>query len=1087
MNSHIPFDAGNDWTLGPYHCNSSNDPLVDKVIGNAYAVVREVYCNLGNLKLLYDFLNTYGMVLGVKSEAELKKLNKLAKFARIYGFANTGDRQVTDYLYVPDDTSGIRPDDPTATGSWIKVASSTTGGGEGDGGQGSYIPYVYANGSAVGGETSFKVPEGTQGVPFVVINGSVRYIGYGFDYNVATSTVTLSNPLVQGDEVIALTTAVPANPDNPDVSNWVQVNWLYNNGSAVGGEQVITIPYSFKDVPAIYKNGMRLYKNLQSNSYTIDPDTRTVTMTEILAQDDRIIVTLGGESGTLRITDRTIQEVARANDVKDDDVVLSTNTHVVITEKKVLYDVSAQKAWVIPNLPPNAYIVKVEGNQLTYNPGNVTVTLVSTFQDTNTRELWKRSLAEAGLNLVDGSFEEGGVLTNKTDVLWHVSGGQCYTWAGTLPKVVPEDSTPNSSDAVGWISVSNVNALTSLSKAVGYFTPEMFGAAKTFDVNVDDQPFVDKAILAAEAAGSKCVVLQREYNLIAAPYRFKTPGDDGTVHPDWLAAGDINLEPEDRPEMPVHLRIMDGTRLIGLSKKCGLRGTWNPATSIIDISQPAMLLVTRPSTSRYLGTLTNDIGNFKPSNFFVGIIYEGIVFQSTLANFKPTNCGIGFIAHANENSMYTNVDFSGCYAGGIIGGWWNFRARISGGNATSVYVPPYDGVSGQNLMGWCDGANFYNLGYSVADRKWGDRHENFDTWFQRYFYKNGNSSLTSAGGRASNNTDPTDTATYSPFYGITSRALTILSRNGRGNGNNNVTKLRTNGTHRAPLFVNRANRCVLKGDVHLERSGWTDADLRNSIFGVDYQDPRRPAGYLQATLSEGFIHESGDYDVTASVSSKPLSPGRWKTLRSSTVDGSSNLVGGNSYPQEIIWAQDGAPYEKILDRVRMQGNNAPDPVNGTDLYIKTTDYYRIPALVLGSSAYRFVHQQGTFTPVVKIGGTVVNPSGTPRGFYERIGDTVKCWINFYESGVDLSTLTGQVTIEGLPFALTVLESTTTFPIVIGVYIKTNAVGLSATMSGTTLSLRKNYSSAIFQGSDFLSGTEHFLQLQVEYTVAKTGA
>lgn len=376
MNSHIPFDADNDWTLDPYHCNQSNDPLVDKVIGNAYAVVRAVYCNLGNLKLLYDFLNTYGMVLGVKSEAELKKLNKLAKYARIYGYASTGDRQVTDYLYVPDDTSGIRPDDPTATGSWIKVATSETGGGGEGGGQGAYIPYVYANGSALGGETSFKVPDGTVGVPFLIINGSVQYIGFGFTYSAATATVTLSNPLVQGDEVIALTTAIPANPDNPEVPGWVQVNWLYNNGSAIGGEQVITVPYNFQDVPAVYKNGLRLYKGLQSNSYVIDPVTHTVTMTEILTQGDRVILTLGGESETITINDRTLQEVARSTNAKDSDVILSTTTNLVITGKKIIYDVVAQKSWSLPDLPPNAYIVKVEGDKLTYNPGNVTVSLL---------------------------------------------------------------------------------------------------------------------------------------------------------------------------------------------------------------------------------------------------------------------------------------------------------------------------------------------------------------------------------------------------------------------------------------------------------------------------------------------------------------------------------------------------------------------------------------------------------------------------------------------------------------------------------------------------------------------------------------
>lgn len=407
MNSHIPFDANNDWTLDPYHCNQSNDPLVDKVIGNAYAVVRAVYCNLGNLKLLYDFLNTYGMVIGVKSEADLKKLNKLVKYARIYGYSSTNDRQVTDYLYVPDDTSGIRPDDPTATGSWIKVATSATGGGGEGTGQGAYIPYVYANGSALGGETSFKVPDGTIGVPFLIINGSVQYIGFGFTYSAATATVTLSNPLVQGDEVIALTTAIPANPDNPEVPGWVQVNWLYNNGSAVGGEQVITVPYNFQDVPAVYKNGLRLYKGLQSNSYVIDKDTHTITMTEILAQGDRVIVTLGGESETLTVTDRTLQEVARAHNLKDSDVTLSTTTNLVITGKRVIYDVTEQKAWGLPDLPPNAYLVKIEGNKLTYNPGNVIVDLLPVPDSVKELENTLKS-ADGASNVVtsDGSTVE---------------------------------------------------------------------------------------------------------------------------------------------------------------------------------------------------------------------------------------------------------------------------------------------------------------------------------------------------------------------------------------------------------------------------------------------------------------------------------------------------------------------------------------------------------------------------------------------------------------------------------------------------------------------------------------------------------
>lgn len=75
----------------------------------------------------------------------------------------------------------------------------------------------------------------------------------------------------------------------------------------------------------------------------------------------------------------------------------------------------------------------------------------------NSREQWRRSLAEAGLTLVSGSFEEGATANSSTDAVWHIAGGQCYTWNGTLPKSVPADSTPTSTGGVGpgaWVSVS---------------------------------------------------------------------------------------------------------------------------------------------------------------------------------------------------------------------------------------------------------------------------------------------------------------------------------------------------------------------------------------------------------------------------------------------------------------------------------------------------------------------------------------------------------------------------------------------------------------------------------------------------------
>lgn len=357
-------------------CCGNNAGLVDKFIGTAYDVVKTVYDNLGEIEYIYDFLNTYGVLLCVKSESDLKALPLNVNFARVYTTDALGQRQYTDYLYVEDDLSGIRPTDPTATGSWIVVGTSSSGGGSTGGGSGGYIPYVYNNGTAMGGETTIVVPDGSVGVPFIIIEGYMQYVGYGFTFDTATRTVTLAQALEAGDEVVILITGTPAVPDNPNITNWTVINWLYNNGVAVGGEQVLNIPYTFEDVPAVYKNGLRFYKGLLTESYTIDAPNQRIVLTEPLTTNDRVIVQLGGELEVIEAQDRTVQEIARSSNVKDNEVILSVNTTTPLNGKKVIYDVTSQKIYGLPTLPSNVYIVSISNGQLTYNPGAVVVDLI---------------------------------------------------------------------------------------------------------------------------------------------------------------------------------------------------------------------------------------------------------------------------------------------------------------------------------------------------------------------------------------------------------------------------------------------------------------------------------------------------------------------------------------------------------------------------------------------------------------------------------------------------------------------------------------------------------------------------------------
>ncbi|AHV82695.1 tail protein [Escherichia phage vB_EcoP_PhAPEC7] len=422
MNAHTPFDANQDWT-NPYCQNSSNDPMVDALLGNAYHVVRTVYCNLGNLKLIYDFLNQYGMVLGVQSEAELKALTTKATFARIYDKTPAGDRRVTDYLYVEGDRTGILPDDIAATGSWVKVATSGSSGGGESTSDGGYIPWIYNSGSANGGETTIRIPDETAGAPFMIVNGDWQTEGYDFEYDPVAFEVSFTTPLEPGDFVVVMRTGVPATPDNPNVSDWVTINWLYNQGAAVGGEQVIDIPYTFQSVPAVYKNGLRFYKGLTNNSYTIDSDNNRIILTEPLATNDCLIVQLGGEAKILEIVDHTIQEVARSANVKDSEVILSTDTTQVLNSKKVIFDVVTQRIYGLPILPTNVYINAVSNGQLTYSPGNVNVDLIDIISGNDainsanaSLDAFKASLlSDTGFDLI--RYKKAGVIGSAINTL----------------------------------------------------------------------------------------------------------------------------------------------------------------------------------------------------------------------------------------------------------------------------------------------------------------------------------------------------------------------------------------------------------------------------------------------------------------------------------------------------------------------------------------------------------------------------------------------------------------------------------------------------------------------------------------------
>lgn len=195
MNSHNPFNTGGSGCTNDFR---SADQLVDRIIGDAYHVVKEVYLALGNLSYIYNYLQKYGLIITVDSEDAIKDIPlSIGKFARIYSKSDTSGYYFTDYLYVADDTTGIPSNDPSATGSWISTKAT--------GSNASFVR-IWKYRAVADGETVIQLPTDMPivDVQTIYVQGSRQDVGEGFVYNEGDATLTLADELDAGNLVTVI-------------------------------------------------------------------------------------------------------------------------------------------------------------------------------------------------------------------------------------------------------------------------------------------------------------------------------------------------------------------------------------------------------------------------------------------------------------------------------------------------------------------------------------------------------------------------------------------------------------------------------------------------------------------------------------------------------------------------------------------------------------------------------------------------------------------------------------------------------------------------------------------------------------------
>lgn len=100
------------------------------------------------------------------------------------------------------------------------------------------------------------------------------------------------------------------------------------------------------------------------------------------------------------------------------------------------------------------------------------------------RESLRRSYADAGYQLVLGSFGAGGAVTTATDVLLYEAEGKAYSYTGTLPHTVATGSSPSVEPGM-WVDRSGVVAAAILrSESV---VAELGGRAQVFNRQTYEQ------------------------------------------------------------------------------------------------------------------------------------------------------------------------------------------------------------------------------------------------------------------------------------------------------------------------------------------------------------------------------------------------------------------------------------------------------------------------------------------------------------------------------------------------------------------------------------------------------------------------
>lgn len=212
------------------------------------------------------------------------------------------------------------------------------------------------------------------------------------------------------------------------------------------------------------------------------------------------------------------QSIARNFGVKEDEVIYFT-VGIDLGGFKVIYDESTQRAYSLPSgiVSGTTAISLNEQAILTHSAGSV--------------DLGELAVSREEYVTLPGSFNFGHIINVKNELLVH--DDKKYRWDGTLPKVVPVGSTPETTGGVGlgaWLSVGDATLRGQISDPDGATSyPELQiarwrdeGDVRGWGAVGDGVADDSAAIQAALAGGNKRVYIPAGTYLIKQSLRVQS-------------------------------------------------------------------------------------------------------------------------------------------------------------------------------------------------------------------------------------------------------------------------------------------------------------------------------------------------------------------------------------------------------------------------------------------------------------------------------------------------------------------------------------------------------------------------------------